>query len=264
MTDDGVRVFAFCGRDLLVREDGGARVLGGGEWDAMTLPAVRAIELGALDGVPCRAVELSPDEPLPRGTVLRGLRALHGVLDAGDFRRAVRAVQIVEWDRSHQFCGRCGHATERVPGEFARACPVCAVPEYPRLSPAVIVRIERGDEILLARGPATPPGMYSTLAGFVEPGESLEEAVVREVREEVGVELADVRYFGSQPWPFPHSLMIGFTASYAGGELTPQEGEIEHAAWFTPHAMPAVTPSRISIARALIDDWLARRGVTLP
>jgi NAD+ diphosphatase len=263
MTD--VRVFAFTGRDLLVcEEDGVPRVFHGGEWNALGLPVARDVDLGVLEGAPCRAVELLPDVPLPPGTEPRGLRALHGALDDDDFRRAGRAVQIVEWDRSHAFCGRCGRPTERVAGEFARACPVCAVPEYPRLSPAVIVRIERGDEILLARGTRSPTGMYSTLAGFVEAGESLEEAVVREVREEVGVELADVRYFGSQPWPFPHSLMIGFTARWTSGELTPQEGEIEHAAWFTARAMPPVTPSRISIARALIDDWLARYGVTLP
>jgi len=121
----------------------------------------------------------------------------------------------------------------------------------------VIVRIERGDEILLARSPHFAPGVYSTIAGFVEPGESLEETVIREVREEVGVEVANVRYFGSQPWPFPNSLMIGFVADYASGDLRLQEGEIEDAGWFTSDTLPGL-PSRYSIARRLIDEFISR------
>jgi NAD+ diphosphatase len=122
----------------------------------------------------------------------------------------------------------------------------------------VIVRIERGEELLLARSPHFAPGVYSTLAGFVEPGESLEETVVREVREEVGVEVTNVRYFGSQPWPFPNSLMIGFVADWASGEIRPQEGEIEDAGWFTVETLPGL-PSRFSIARSLLDDFVERR-----
>jgi NAD+ diphosphatase len=129
---------------------------------------------------------------------------------------------------------------------------------YPRLSPAVIVLVKRGDRILLARSPGFPPGMYSVLAGFVEPGESIEEAISREVCEEVGVEVENVRYFGSQPWPFPHSLMIGFTADYAGGELRVEPDEIEDAGWFEADDLPAVPP-RISIARAMIDAFVAQR-----
>ena len=121
------------------------------------------------------------------------------------------------------------------------------------------MRIERGDELLLARSPRFAPGVYSTIAGFVEPGESLEQTVVREVREEVGVEVANVRYFGSQPWPFPHSLMVGFTARWAGGEIEIDEREIVDAGWFDPDALPPI-PGRLSIARALIDDWLSRTG----
>ena len=140
-----------------------------------------------------------------------------------------------------------------------RRCPACAAVFYPRISPAVIVLVERGDQVLLARGAAFPGKWFSLLAGFVEPGEALEETAAREVREEVGIELAGLRYFGSQPWPFGRSLMVGFTAQYAGGELRPDGQEIAEAGWFAAHAMPPLPP-RLSIARALIDDFLARQG----
>jgi NAD+ diphosphatase len=135
---------------------------------------------------------------------------------------------------------------------------------YPRLSPAAIVLVRRGDEILLARSPGFPKGLYSVLAGFVEPGESIEETVAREVREEVGIEVRNVRYFGSQPWPFPNSLMIGFTADYAGGELAPEPGEIEDAGWYRADELPESpisVPARVSIARAMIDDFVERHGL---
>ena len=122
----------------------------------------------------------------------------------------------------------------------------------------MIVRVERGDEILLARSPHFAPGVYSTLAGFVEPGESLEDTILREIQEEVGVTVTNLRYFGSQPWPFPHSLMIGFVADYESGEITPQEGEIEDARWFTVDGLPGL-PSKLSIARALIEEWIRKR-----
>ncbi len=135
------------------------------------------------------------------------------------FRVAGRAVQIVEWDETHRFCGRCGGPTERVPGERARLCTTCGHSAYPRIAPAVIVRVTRGDALLLARGRRWTEPIYSLVAGFVDPGESLEETVAREVREEVGIEVGDIRYFASQPWPFPHSLMLGFEAEHAGGEI---------------------------------------------
>src|SRR5947208_3533859 len=142
------------------------------------------------------------------------LRGLYGAVPDHVWTLAGRAVQIVEWDRTHQYCGRCGTATEAVVGERAKRCPTCGLLAFPRLAPAVIVLIERGDEVLLARNRNFPIAMYSALAGFVEPGETLEEAVHREVAEEVGVELSALGYFASQPWPFPHSLMIGFIAKW--------------------------------------------------
>jgi len=246
--------FAFRGSELLVRMEGtAARVPEGEEWASLGLPAGNLQDLGG-----SWAVGLPDDAEPPAGMVFQGLRRLYGPLDEETWKLAGRAVQIVEWDRNHRYCGRCGAETERKPDELARVCPRCGLQQFPRISPAVIVRIERGDELLLARSPHFAPGVYSTLAGFVEPGESLEDTVIREVREEVGVEVTNVRYFGSQPWPFPHSLMIGFVADWAAGEIRPQEGEIEDAGWFTVDNLPGL-PSRFSIARSLLDDFIERR-----
>lgn len=251
--------FVFRGSDLLVRV----------ESEAALLPREQELELSLVDpagphsvgqllGEDCWAVELPAEAPPPEGMTFQGLRRLWGLLPEEAWRLAGRAVQIVDWDRNHRFCGRCGTPTERHPAERSRVCPRCGLQHFPRLSPAVITLIEDGERMLLARSPHFAPGVYSTLAGFVEPGESLEEAVVREVREEVGVELSDLRYFSSQPWPFPNSLMIGFTARWAGGEIRPQEGEIEDARWFTPDDLPLL-PFHASIARSLIEDFLRRK-----
>jgi NAD+ diphosphatase len=169
---------------------------------------------------------------------------------------AGRAIQIVEWDRTHQFCGHCASPMVAKTAERAKECPQCGLTNFPRLAPAVIVAVVRDNQILLARSHRHPAGFYSVLAGFVEPGETLEEAVAREIKEEVGIEVGDIRYFGSQPWPFPHSLMIGFTAVYAGGEIRCDETEIEEAGWFAADALPQI-PGPISISRRLIDWFVA-------
>ncbi|HEY4563181.1 MAG TPA: NAD(+) diphosphatase [Thermoanaerobaculia bacterium] len=251
---------AFRGSELLVFQEEGtaARVPTGDEWAALGLAVEEPQLAGSLGAAEAWTAGLPADAEPPPGMAFQGLRRLFGALDEEVWKLAGRAVQIVEWDRNHRFCGRCGAATERKADELARVCPVCGLQQFPRISPAVIVRIERGGEILLARSPHFAPGVYSTLAGFVEPGESLEETVVREVREEVGVEVTNVRYFGSQPWPFPNSLMIGFVADYASGELRLQEGEIEDAGWFTVDNLPGL-PSPYSIARALLEEFIALR-----
>jgi NAD+ diphosphatase len=210
--------------------------------------------LGALAGVDCFAAAVGDDAAMD-GLELRHLRSLYGVLSDEHWALAGRAVQLVEWERTHRFCGVCGAPTEPFPGERARSCSACDHLAFPRLSPAVIVLVRRGRELLLARGRRFTEPIYSCVAGFVDPGESLEEAVVREVREEVGIEIADVRYFGSQSWPFPHSLMIGFTASWAGGEIRIEEEELVDAGWFPPEALPEL-PAPLSIARRLIDAAL--------
>jgi NAD+ diphosphatase len=215
--------------------------------------------MGRLDNRPCYAVEVAEGTIPPVGMAFEGLRQVYGRLDEDLFWIAARAVQIIDWDRTHQFCGRCGVSLRTKTAERAKECPQCGLLHFPRLAPAIIVLVERGNELLLARSRHFMPGMYSVLAGFVEPGESLEEAVAREVKEEVGIEIKDIKYFGSQPWPFPHSLMVGFTATYAGGEISLDDKEIEDAGWFTIESLPRI-PGKISIARKLIDGFLAKRG----
>ena len=213
-----------------------------------------AIFLGTLDDRPCWALAVD-DEP---GTGAVPLMGLWGQVDDITFTVAGRAVQLVEWERTHRFCGRCATPTEEAMGERARRCPACGLLAFPRLAPAIITLIERGDgRALLARGRTFPIPMYSCLAGFVEPGETLEEAVHREVREEVGVEIDNVRYWASQPWPFPHSLMLGFNADWTGGDIVIDPTEIVDAQWYSADDLPAIPPG-ISIARRLIDDWVER------
>jgi NAD+ diphosphatase len=225
-------------------------------------PDAPRILLGVLDGAAAYAVDLDGDG-VPDVVsddlrdVLLPLMGLYGRVDDVRWTLAGRAVQLVAWERTHRFCGRCATPTEPAPGERALRCPTCGLLAFPRLAPAVITLVERDGEALLAHGKTFPIPMYSCIAGFVEPGETLEEAVHREVREEVGVELADVRYTASQPWPFPHSLMIGFEATWASGEIEIDEREIVDAKWFRPDALPTVPPG-MSIARTLIDRWIER------
>jgi NAD+ diphosphatase len=211
--------------------------------------------LGMLHGEPAYAAELSAPST-PEGMLWQGLRTLFGRFDEVLVGVASRASQVIEWDRTHQYCGRCGSATVLRPDERARTCPSCRLSVYPRINPAIMVLITNGRQVLLARRPSAPNNRFSALAGFVEAGESLEETVAREVHEEVGVEVRNIRYFGSQSWPFPNSLMIAFTAEYAGGEIRPDGAEIEEARWFGPAELPNV-PDRISISRWLIDSVCA-------
>lgn len=217
----------------------------------------RPLYLGRLGETDCWAVDAPPGAGAPPpGTAWEGLRSLFTVLEDAHFALAGRAVQLLDWDRQHRFCGRCGAATEAKPEERSRVCPACKLGAYPRLSPAVMALVRRDRELLLARGPHFPPGMFSALAGFVEPGESLEQCLAREVEEEVGVRVSRARYFASQPWPFPNSLMIAFVCDWVSGEIRPQAGEIEDAKWFNVLQLPKL-PSRISIARRLIDGVIA-------
>ena len=203
-----------------------------------------------------------PECSCPRRAALSGLRPLYDVLPESHYAIAGRAAQIVAWDRDHQHCGRCGEPTERVAGERGRRCARCDLTAYPRVSPAIIVLIERDDRILLARGRAFVPRRFGIIAGFVEPGESLEDAVRREVREEVGIEIGHIDYFGSQPWPFPHGIMIGFRAMHLRGEITLGDGELAEAGWYGADGLPEI-PAKLSIARRLIDDWASRRGFVI-
>lgn len=176
------------------------------------------------------------------------------------FRVAGRAHQIINWVRTHQYCGKCGGPIKNKVTELARECPNCGVNIYPRISPAVIIAIVKGDKILLARNKNFPNSFYSVLAGFVEPGETLEECVQREVKEEVGIEVKNIKYFGSQSWPFPDSLMIAFTAEYANGEIVVDNLELSHADWFSRYNLPAKIPDKKTIAGRLIEWFIQQQG----
>jgi len=186
----------------------------------------------------------------------QGLRSLHGRLEEEVFAVAGRAVQIATFAATHRYCGRCGSPMTRHAEERCMVCRVCGLLNYPRIAPAIIVLVRRKSQALLAHSPRFPATFYSTLAGFVEPGETLEETLNREVREETGISVTNIRYFGSQPWPFPHSLMVGFTADFAGGEIVVDGREITDARWFSANQLPDLPP-QLSIARKLIDAWLA-------
>ncbi len=221
---------------------------------------VRTQFLGTLDGRPCFSGELT-GSAAPEGTEFRPLRSLLGILPDELFSLASRAFQVMDWDRNHQYCGTCGMRTAPVEGERAKACTRCGIQYFPRVTPVVIVAVVRDRKILLAHSRRFPAVFYSVLAGFVEAGETFEECLLREVREETGIEVGNLRYFGSQPWPFPHSLMVGFTAEYAGGELVPEEKEIVQAGWFGAGEVPRLQiPRHGTIARDLIEWFLAKYG----
>lgn len=215
------------------------------------LEPARIQYLGTLHGEPAYAAEIAAPHT-PPGMVWHGLRTLLGRFDELLIGLASRASQIMEWDRTHQFCGRCATPTVPRTDERARVCPSCRLTVYPRINPAIMVLMTNGSEILLARKPSFVRNRFSALAGFVEAGESLEQTVARESFEEVGARVKNIRYFGSQSWPFPNSLMIAFVADYAGGEIRPDGVEIEEARWFAPDELPTI-PDGISISRWLID-----------
>lgn len=190
---------------------------------------------------------------------VQGLRSLHGRLEEEVFAVAGRAVQIATFAATHRYCGRCASPMARHAEERCMVCHDCGLTNYPRISPAIIVLVRRQGQALLAHSARFPSAFYSTLAGFVEPGETLEETLEREVREESGISVTNIRYFGSQPWPFPHSLMVGFTADFAGGEIVVDGKEIMDARWFSADQLPEIPP-KLSIARQLIDAWVADVG----
>jgi len=249
------RWFIFSGDQLVLLRDG----------DTLTVPDTAALAalgiqprntalLGLLDGMACFGAELTAAELRSPLEVL-GLRQAYGLLPDHEYSVAGYAAQIAHWERTTRFCPVCATPTEHT-AERAKRCPTCGFTQYPRVSPAIIVLIYRPGEVLLTRQLQWPSGRYSLVAGFVEPGESLEACVRREVAEEVGVTVTDVRYLGSQPWPFPHQLMCGFVAHYHGGELAIDTTELEHAAWFALDALPDLPPP-LSIARRILDWHLA-------
>jgi NAD+ diphosphatase len=251
--------FAFRGGDLLVElGSSGARVPTATRLEEIGVEAVRTQYLGALEGEPCFSAELLASAAAPAGHAFANLRSLHASLDADVFAVAGYASQIKEWDRTHQHCSACGAPIQSKLSERAKHCDACRLDFYPRVTPAAIVLVADGPRVLMTRQPRFPPGMYGLVAGFLEAGETLEACVAREVREETGLAIEQVRYFGSQPWPFPSQIMVGFFAEYAGGDLVVDHGELEDAQWFHRDALPGLPP-KISIARALVEAWLATK-----
>jgi NAD+ diphosphatase len=239
------RAILFSGDQLWIRRAGGDVEY-----------AFEASPAGPAEPVDATCAVASADEPPAEGAERIGVRAAFDLVPAGAFARIGLARQLLHWRLTHRFCGACGaplvrHATER-----AMHCAACGTCTYPRLNPVVITLVTRGSEILLAHKAGGAIPFWSLVAGFVEANESLEAAVEREVAEEVGVRVANIRYAGSQPWPFPNNLMLGFTADYAGGEVTPDGVEIGEAGWFGRDNLPPL-PSRFSIARRLIDAFFA-------
>ncbi|MEW5816506.1 MAG: NAD(+) diphosphatase [Spirochaetota bacterium] len=211
--------------------------------------------LGTLDGRYCYAGEVEGTFLPESDYLLSEMRPLAGTMNEDLFSVASRAFQILVWDKNHQYCGRCGAKISSIENERAKYCPACDLYVYPRISPVVITAVLKEKKILLAHNKRFPPGMYSLIAGFVEPGEKLEETVAREIKEEVNIDVQNIRYFGSQPWPFPHSLMIGFIAEYLRGEILPDKIEITDARWFEAVKLPQL-PMKGSISRKIIDWYL--------
>ncbi|MDB6141856.1 MAG: pyrophosphatase [Pseudomonas sp.] len=239
-----------------LRDDNGAMFPR--EWlKRQELSVISEHGIGHFDGEPVYLLVLKQPEQID-GCTWHGLRQFMLEGDYDIYKKLGYAAQISTWAREHRFCGSCGQPMQQVPGERAMYCQHCDLRHYPRISPSMIVLVTRGDEVLLARSPRFVTGVYSTLAGFAEPGESVEDCVRREVMEEVQVKVKNIQYLGSQSWPFPHSMMLGFHAEYDGGEIVPQVDEIEDAQWFNINALPPLPASR-SIARYLIDSYVANR-----
>lgn len=250
--------FIYSGYKLLVNNSSNEAVILVTEMpETLGVDITRRLCFGTFQGLPCYAAEgkLKGEDQGP--VAFQELRTLFDRLEDGFFEMALTALHLIEWDKTYQFCSKCRGELKHRKDIRAKECEKCGRLEFPRLSPAIIVLIEKGDTFLLARSPRFAGAFFSVLAGFVEPGESLEAAVHREVLEEVGITVKDVAYFGSQPWPFPDSLMIGFTAQYESGEIRVDGEEVIEAGWYGVKNLPHI-PGKLSIARNLIDWFLEK------
>ena len=253
--------FIFHGEEILLQNySGGISIPTFMEIDSLDLNIEEPLYLGIYNGLHCFTTALVKEaKTLPANTLFQTIRQSHETLNNEDlFQIVSRAKQLVNWDKNTRFCGCCGQKTNRSSHERAKICPACKSMVFPQISPAMLVLVWRDDEILLARSPQFMPGIYSILAGFVEPGETLENTVIREVREEVGITIKNLQYFGSQPWPFPSNLMLGFIAEYDSGEIRFDRTELEDAQWFSLKQLPQL-PKPISLSRHIIDSYVAMR-----
>ena len=247
--------FIFYNDELLVKSKN----------NKVRIPVIKELEnlelnniqyIGSLNGKNFFCGEMSEVVILPSSMYFSNLKSLADHLSEEMFWIGGRAIQIVNWNNNHIYCGRCGTITQNVDGERAKKCPKCGLSNYPRISPAIIVAVINEDKLLLAHNTQFPKDLYSVVSGFVEVGETFEECVVREVHEETGITVKNIKYFGNQPWPFPNSIMIGFTAEYASGEIQVDGDEISHANWYRSTEMP-LTPNGLSIANKLV-SWFIK------
>ena len=236
-------------------------LLRGGDEIRALLHSETVIYLGTLNNVACYTCAMSKDMPLAAGWQELSTRALMGRLDTQESALVGYASQMLGWQRNSKYCPVCGHLTEAIPGGWGKRCPDCSYQSYPPVTPAILVLIHDGDRMLLTHKPGWGR-RYSCIAGFVEPGESLEECVAREAMEEVGVEVTEITYVTSQPWPYPSQLMVGYFARYAGGEVHADQQELDDARWFQADMLPEELPPPMSLAHQLIMDWIRRQQTT--
>jgi NAD+ diphosphatase len=247
--------FIFKSDNMLINHKSSLKIPFHNDLDEINLVPLRKHYMGTLNDHPVYVVEVDPETEPWDGMEFMDLHSSYDVLDEDIYLLAGRAVQIMNWDKNHMFCGKCGTETISMEDENAKICPECGFTSFTRISPAIITAIIKDDKILMAKHSYGLKNRYALVAGFLEAGETLEEAVKREVMEEVGLEVEDLQYFGSQPWPFPNSLMIGFTAKYAGGEIKVDGNEIVDAKWFDASEVSRF-PSKISIASELVEWFL--------
>lgn len=256
-TQTNYKGLLFCGQQLLLIQQDGRYHLpilnGEHHWLCET---THSHHIGVYHDYQCYAAQTQTPYQLNEQSIWVPLKKAFEHLGLDWFPIAARAYQIIQWDQNHYYCGRCGQTTEKKPTAFERHCISCQLYFYPRISPSIIVMIRKGKQILMARKAEFPANVHALIAGFVEPGESLEDTVHREVKEEVGITVKNIRYFGSQPWPFPDSLMLAFTADYEAGEITLPDGELEAAGWYNADNLPGSPSSSISIARQLIESFV--------
>ena len=252
-------LFVFNSTKMLIKTERGSLTIPTSKnFNGTELVFVFKQYIGEVEGNPSYCLEVADTFVPPAGMIFTDLRSLLGQLEEDLFLLAGRAFQIVNWNRMHKFCGKCGSPTEALENELAKKCPSCGSVFYPRISPAVIVAVVRGDEILLAHNKNFRPNWYSVIAGFMEPGETFEDCVARELMEEVGIRVKNIKYFDCQPWPFPDSLMIGFIAEHESGEIAVDGEEIEDAAWYGRDNLPE-RPTANSIAGRLIESVIRRQ-----
>jgi len=256
--DDGPLIILRGTELMVMRNESGLSLPQGKLPPSIATGGIDPISIGTWRGVPCRALPLSRSAILPEGWEGHNLLAPIPKIPIDLLSLGGVAGQILHWERSSRHCSFCGGTTAWIPGEWGRKCLACDKERFPTISPCAIVLVKRPGEVLLIRKAEWPEGRYSLVAGFLDFGECLEEAAVREVREETGVTVENLRYVGSQSWPFPSQLMAGFVADYTGGDIRVETKELEDARWFSIDALPTLPPRR-SIARFLIDNY-AKEG----